>query len=65
LPNGEKAEGQPTIGGYEPDQVPEGSLRPVNGLEFVFALTPDSKEYFDNKLLHFADGRGRFLREHQ
>ena len=36
LPNGEQAYGQPTIGGFEPDQVTEGSLRPVNGLEFVF-----------------------------
>jgi hypothetical protein len=64
LPNGEE-EGRPTIGGFEPDRVPEGSLRTVNGLDFVFALTPELKPLFDRKVLDIADGRGCFLREHQ
>jgi hypothetical protein len=65
LPNGEEEEGRPTIGGFEPDRVPEGSLRTVNGVEFVFALSSEIKSHFDGRTLDFADGRGCFLREHK
>jgi hypothetical protein len=59
----EEEEGGPTIGGFEPDQVPEGSLRAVNGVEFVFVLSLEIKSHFDGKILDIADGRGCFLRE--
>ena len=64
LPNGEE-EGHPTIGGFEPDRVPEGSLSTVNGIDFVFVLTPELRPLFDRKVLDIADGRGCFLRDHQ
>jgi hypothetical protein len=64
FPNGED-EGRPTIGLFEPDRVPEGSLRTVNGVEFVFALSPEIKSHFDGKTLDFSDGRGFFLSEHK
>jgi hypothetical protein len=65
FPNDEEENGRPTIGGFEPDQVPEGSLCTVNGVEVVFALSPEAKLHFDGKILDIADGRGCFLRERE
>ena len=65
FPINDEDEGRPTIGLFEPDQVPEGSLRTVNGIDFVFALAPETRLLFDGKVLDVADGRGFFLREHE
>ena len=51
----------PGIAAYEADQAPKDAVRNVDGIDLIFALTPQNRVFFDNKTLHFERGRGFFL----
>jgi hypothetical protein len=51
----------PGFAAYEADQAPRNEVRNVDGIDLIFALTPQNRVFFDNKALHFERRRGFFL----